>query len=111
MEEKFGASGRKQGEYQVNVLSGWFIQFFSHIKSKDGKETFEFQQGSIKISDFELLAEQILKVPFILYDIVNKKEYNMNFNAGFVGCDQNENKEVFPVQGWWANEKNYNDDD
>jgi hypothetical protein len=27
----------------------------------------------------------------------------MNFNAGFVGCDQNENKEVFLVQGWWAN--------
>ena len=103
IEELRGASGIKLGEYQVNALSGWFLQFFSHIKSKDKINTYEFKGESIKIKDFELLAEQILKVPFILYDEVNKKKYNMKFEAGFVGCDQNENKEVFPVQGWWAN--------
>ena len=111
IEVKYGASGIKKGEYQVNVLSGWFLQFFSHIKSKDRKKTFEFNDESIKINDFELLANQILRVPFILDDDVNKKKYNMNFEAGFVGCDQNENKEVFPVQGWWANDKKYYDND
>ena len=109
IEELRGAYG-KLGEYQVHALFGWFLQFFSHIKSKDKKNTYEFEGESIKIKDFELLAEQILKVPFILYDEVNKKKYNMKFEAGFVGCDQNENKEVFPVQGWWANEKNFYDD-
>ena len=111
IEVKYGASGIKIGEYQVNALSGWFLQFFSHIKSKDRKKTFEFKDESININDFELLSNQILRVPFILDDDVNKKKYNMNFEAGFVGCDQNENKEVFPVQGWWANEKKYYDDD
>ena len=104
IEEKRGASGFKIGEYQIYALTSWFIQFFSHIKSKDGKETFEFEEESIKIDDFELLANQIIRVPFILYDDVNKKQYDMNFNAGFVGYDQKANKEVFPVQGWWANE-------
>ncbi len=110
IEELLGVSGIKLGEYQVNALSGWFLQFFSHIKSKDKINTYEFKGESIQIEDFELLADQILKVPFILDDDVNKKKYNMKFEAGFVGCDQNENKEVFPVQGWWANEKNYYDD-
>ena len=109
IEIKYGLSGFKIGEYQVNALSGWFLQFFSHIQSRDRKKTLEFKDESINISDFELLANQILKVPFILYDDVHKEKYNMNFKAGFVGCDQNENKEVFPVQGWWANEKDYYD--
>ena len=111
IEVKKGASGYKKGEYQVDALSGWFLQFFSHIKSKDMKETLEFKNESININDFKLLANQILGVPFVIDDDVHKKKYYMNFKAGFVGCDQNENKEVFPVQGWWANEKNYNDDD
>ena len=72
IEELRGASGIKIGEYHVNALSGWFLQFFSHIKSKDKKNT---EGESIQIEDFELLADQILKVPFILYDDVNKKKY------------------------------------
>ena len=24
----------------------------------------------------------------------------MNYSVGFIGCDQNEKKEVFPVQAW-----------
>jgi len=28
----------------------------------------------------------------------------MNFKVGFLGCDQNDRKEAFPVQGWCAYE-------
>ena len=24
----------------------------------------------------------------------------MKYKVGFVGCDQNENNQVFPIQGW-----------
>ena len=46
---ELGASGMKLGEYQVDVLSGWFLNFFSHIESDDGKEIYEFNEDSIKI--------------------------------------------------------------
>ena len=29
-----------------------------------------------------------------------KKQYLMKHKAGFLGCDQNDNKQVFPIQGW-----------
>ena len=30
----------------------------------------------------------------------NKNVYLMKYKVGFVGCDQNEKKEVYPVTGW-----------
>lgn len=101
---KRGASGYKLGEYKVEALSGWFLNFFSHIESKDGIEIYEFKDDSIKIKDFQRLTNQLIKVPFKLIDDVHKKEYDMNFKVGFLGCDQNDRKEVFPVQGWCAYE-------
>jgi ubiquitin-protein ligase len=101
---KRGASGYKIGEYKVDALSGWFLNFFSHIESNDGIEIYEFNEDSIKIKDFKRLTNQLIKVPFKLKDDVHNKVYDMNFKVGFVGCDQNDNKEVFPVQGWCAYE-------
>ncbi len=41
----------------------------------------------------------MLTVPFKIID-VNQKEYQMKYKVGFVGCDQNQKKEVYPVTGW-----------
>ena len=104
VEEKWGISGGKLGEYQVDVLSGWFLNFFSHIESDNGKQIYEFIEDSIKIKDFKKLTNQIVKVPFKVKDLVHYKTYDMNFKVGFAGCDINDKNEVFPVQGWWAYE-------
>ena len=64
------------------------------------KYTHRFYEESIKIKDFYRFKDQIIEVPFKLFDEIKKVEYDMNFKAGFVGCDKNENNEVFPFQGW-----------
>ena len=60
-----------------------------------------FIGDSLKVEDFKDLASQLLIVPFKIIEVKNNnKEYLMKFKVGFVGCDQNEYNEVFPVQGW-----------
>ena len=41
----------------------------------------------------------MLDVPFKIID-ANQKEYLMKYRVGFIGCDKNEQNEVFPVTGW-----------
>ena len=102
MDVKLGPSGHKEGEYQAQALSGWFLHFFSHIESKDGIEIYEFKEESLKIKDFQRLTNQMIEVPFNVHNIMTSKDYKMKFKVGFVGCDKNEKNEVFPVQGWLA---------
>ena len=105
VDEKRGASGLKVGEYKVDALSGWILSFFSYIKeSEDKKSMYRFNEDSIKIKDFGLLPNQMVNVPFKLHDELKNKDYDMNFKAGFAGCDKNDKDEVFPVQGWLAYE-------
>ena len=61
-----------------------------------------FSSGSIKVSAFESLAGQMLIVPFTIHEIISRKSYSAEYEVGFIGCDQNEKKEVFPVQGWFV---------
>ena len=42
----------------------------------------------------------MLIIPFTIIEEITKKEYLKNYKVGFIGCDQNDEKEVFPVQGW-----------
>ena len=35
----------------------------------------------------------------------------MKFEVGFVGCDQNKKKEVFPVKGWIVSKSTQEDRD
>ena len=55
-------------------------------------------EKSIKIKDFDKLAQQMLNVPFLI--VGQNKSHNMKYRVGFIGCDQNNKKEVFPVTGW-----------
>ena len=59
---------------------------------------------SMDISEFSELSSQMLIVPFkVIYEDNARnisKEYDMKYKVGFIGCEQNEKSEVYPVQGW-----------
>ena len=100
-EAKIGRSGIKENEEKVDYISGWFLNFFGFYESKnDLGQIYNFLDKSIKVKDFDKLANQVLFVPFKIVGSTTKKEFLMKYKAGFVGCAQNENNEVYPVMGW-----------
>ena len=46
----------------------------------------------------------MLTVPYKLTFVNTGEEFNMNYKVGFIGCDQNEKGELYPVQGWISSE-------
>ena len=70
------------------------------IKKTRGGKPERFTTRSLKVKDFANMAGQMLIVPFIINEEITGKTYEMKYNVGFIGCDQNEKKEVFPVQAW-----------
>ena len=97
-----GLSGMGGHNVKVPILKGWILNFFAYYSEvkKGSNEAPRFQEDSIKVEDFEKLANQMLDVPFNIVDDVHNKTYNMQYKVGFIGCDQNKKKEVFPVMGW-----------
>ena len=84
---------------KVDYITGWILDFFAYKKTF--KEKFEiFNTKSLKVTDFENMAGQILIVPFTIIEQITGKSYEMKYDVGFIGCDQNEKNEVIPVQGW-----------
>ena len=83
-------------------ISGWILDFFAYYNNKvRGQIKIEkFNGKSLEIDEFKNLASQILIVPFTIIEEITQKKYDMKYQVGFIGCDQNENKEVSPVQGW-----------
>ena len=90
------------GKYEVkyDYISGWFLNFFAYSKRYSDGRYIKFEKDTIKVKDFDDLANQMLIVPFTIEDEVHKKTYEMKYKVGFVGCEQNEQKEVYPIQGW-----------
>ena len=96
-----GLSGRGGHNVKVDYIKGWILSFFAYYSEIDKRKGVErFNAKSIKVSDFHKLANQMLKVPFTISDTVHNKTYKMKYSVGFIGCDQNSRKEVFPVTGW-----------
>eukprot|EP00833_Pecoramyces_ruminatium_P005573 jgi/Orpsp1_1/1179605/evm.model.c7180000070040.1 len=94
-----GFGGR---EVRVERLYGWFLSFFAYLnKTTNGKEFTKFYGYSIDVKEFMDLANQMLVVPFKVVDQVHHQQYDLAYKVGFIGCDQNEKNEVFPVQGWF----------
>ena len=82
------------------TIDGWIVKFFPY--TKEGKKT--DLKPILKIND---LASELVKVPFILEDVQNKKSYKMEFWAGFVGLSQNKNDYTLkPEIAWAINNKN-----
>ena len=100
-EQRYGPSGMHAYEVKVDYICGWILDFFAYYKEMDHRGNIEtFNEKELKVENFKKLANQMLIVPFKVVDLVHKKEYLMKYKVGFVGCDQNEKKEVLPVQGW-----------
>ena len=97
-EHKRGLSGRGGYSYKVDHLSGWILNFFAYYG--DGEGDYDvFHQDHLGVKDFKKIPPQMLIVPFKIKD-VNGNDFLMKYRVGFVGCDQNEKKEVYPVTGW-----------
>ena len=86
----------------IDYITGWILDFFAYqnYRVNDQIKIEKFDGKSSIIRSFENLASQILIVPFTIFEGITQKTYNMKYQVGFIGCDQNEKKEVFPVQGW-----------
>jgi len=98
-EYKHGLSGRGGYSYQVDHLSGWFLNFFAYWTDGYRGRYQEFKEDHLGVKDFDKLPSQMLTVPFKIKDASNKT-YEMKYKVGFIGCDQNEKNEVSPVTGW-----------
>ena len=95
--------GSRMKTVKVDSISGWILKFFSHISYKNRyyEKNSEFMEDEIQIKDFPKLANQMLIVPFKIVDEEdNNKEYLMKYQVGFIGCEQNDKNEIYPVQGW-----------
>ena len=96
-----GLSGRGGHNIKVPILKGWILNFFAYYSEvKSESYVPRFEEDSIKVSNFEKLANQMINVPFDIVDDVHNKTYEMKYSVGFIGCDQNKKNEVFPVTGW-----------
>ncbi|HRP90330.1 MAG TPA: DUF4419 domain-containing protein [Edaphocola sp.] len=82
------------------TIDGWIVKFFPY--TKEGKKT------NLKpIAKIDNLASEIVKVPFVLEDILTNKSYKMEFWAGFIGLSQNKKDFTLrPEIGWAINKKN-----
>ena len=102
-EQEYGPSGMHPHDVKYDYICGWFLNFFAYLNIKDYHGNVKtFKEDSMKVKDFKKLANQMLIVPFKIEDLVHKKEYDMKYKVGFIGCDQNEKYEVSPVQGWFV---------
>ena len=64
------------------------------------KKNVRFVQNSLKKSEFGDLESQMLNVPFTINEQIKNQKTKMNYIVGFIGCDQNDKKEVSLVQAW-----------
>ena len=108
-EHKSGLSGMGGYDYKVDHISGWFLNFFAYITNGEGKY-YPFKENHLSVLDFKKLPNQRLSVPFKIID-ANQQQYLMKYKVGFLGCDQNEKNEVYPVSGWIVSPNNENDDE
>ena len=101
-------------------IFGWILKFLYREEEKkrynrgiifideEEKEKDERNKEEIKdyidVQEFDKLSSQTIIVPFkVKYDDPSRgisREFDMNYKVGFIGCDQNEKNEVYPVQGW-----------
>ena len=77
------------------------MNFFAYLNIKDlSGEISRFTADSMSVEKFGDFASQMLIVPFTIADNVHNKTYDLKYKVGFVGCEQNKMKQVFPIQGW-----------
>ena len=91
----------------VSEITGWILDFFAYEGEDDNFKRFD--DKSLRVQGFNRLANQMLTVQFTIKEIITGKPYEMNYNVGFIGCEQNEKKEVSPVQAWLVTKYSLNE--
>jgi len=91
----------------LSEITGWILDFFAYEGEEDNLNRFD--DKSLRVQDFNRLANQMLTAPFTIKNITTGKTYEMNYNFGFIGCEQNEKKEVSPVQAWLVSPSSLNE--
>ena len=77
--EKVGpGSGIVYGEVQVDIITGWILNFFGFYKEKYDDSPI-FKDNCLKVSDFKLLANQMFEVPVLVRDDIKNEIDYMNF--------------------------------
>ena len=92
----------------LSEITGWILDFFAYEGEEDNLNRFD--DKSLRVQDFNRLANQMLTAPFTIKNITTGKTYEMNYNFGFIGCEQNEKKEVSPVQAWLVSPSSLNEE-
>ena len=96
IEQEEGLSGLGPKDVKYGYISGWFLDFFAYFSSGE-----KFVYETMKVDDFNDLANQMLVAPFKLTD-VNQNEYELKYKVGFIGYAQNKKNKISPVQGWFV---------
>ena len=83
-------------------ISGWILDFFAYYNNEvnDEIKIEKFFEHRISIYELNNFPNQMLIIPFKIIDEGAMKAYDMKYHVGFIGCDQNEKKEISLVQGW-----------
>ena len=90
----------------VSEITGWILDFFAYEGEDDDFKRFD--DKTLRVQELNRLANQMLTVQFTIKEIMTGKTYKMNYNVGFIGCEQNEKKEVSPVQAWLVSKYSLN---
>ena len=91
----------------VSEITGWILDFFAYEGEDNNFK--RFNDKSLRVKGFNRLANQMLSIPFTIIEEMTGKTYEMNYNVGFFGCEQNEKKEVSPVQAWLVSPSSLNE--
>ena len=97
-EKVWGPSGIYEGEFKFDYISGRILNFFAYLRNGS---VASFKNNKVRVDKFKYFANQMLVVPFIL-TYTSGEEYWLKYKVGFIGCAQNKNHEVIPVQGWYV---------
>ncbi len=78
------------------------LDFFAYCNKEvdDEIKIEKFFERRISIYHLNNFPNKMLKVPFTIFEEGTGKENDVKYQVGFIGCDQNEKKEVSLVQGW-----------
>ena len=91
----------------LSEITGWILDFFAYEGEDNNFK--RFNDKSLRVQGFNRLANQMLSIPFTIIEEMTGKTYEMNYNVGFFGCEQNEKKEVSPVQAWLVSPSSLNE--
>ena len=107
IEKKWNECINQMYDFKDDYIYGWILKFFSYYYNEEKSDgLIRFPGESIKVKDFKNFPNQMKIVPFTIIEEITGKKYSMRYEVGFIGCDQNSKKEVYPVQGWLVSSDN-----